>query len=147
MSRSRLLCQWLLSTPNNQINGKVYENGWEAKDLETKGNTWLSWKKKIASKVNLFNKIKSLRFNHIKINSILFESLIRPVLDYAFIPFVSPTQRILDNAQKIQNRILRAIKYFTPRTLIADIHSHFKIKSIKAPNFWGSLLSPNAVTT
>ena len=88
--------------------------------------------KKIASKVNLFKKIKGLRINHIKINSILFKSLVRPVFDYAFIALCSPTQRIMDATQKIQNRILRAIKYFPPLTRIADIHIYFKIKSVGA---------------
>ena len=87
--------------------------------------------KKIANKVNLFRKIKSMKINHLKINSILFKSLIRPVFDYAFIAICSPTQRISSNMQIIQNRILRAIKYFPPRTRISDIHSFFKVKSIK----------------
>ena len=35
-------------------------------------------------------------------------------------------------AQRIQNRFLRAIKYFPPSTRIVDIHAHFKIKSIQS---------------
>ena len=86
---------------------------------------------KISKKVNLFKKIKSLKINHIKINSILYKTLIRPIFDYAFIPISSPTQRIEADLQVIQNRFLRAIKYFPPRSRISDIHSFFKIKSIK----------------
>ena len=40
---------------------------------------------KFASKINLFRKIKSLKINHVKINSILFISLILSIFDYAFI--------------------------------------------------------------
>ena len=88
--------------------------------------------KKISSKVNLFKKIKSLKINHIKINSILFKSLIRPIFDYAFIGLSSQTQKIMHAAQRIQNRFLRAIKHFPPSTRLVDIHAHFKIKSIQS---------------
>jgi len=91
--------------------------------------------KKIATKVNLFKKIKSLKINHIKINTILFKSLVQPIFDYAFIALSCPTQRIMDAAQKIQNRFLRAIKYFPPHSRISDIHSYFKIKSIKSRSY------------
>ena len=37
----------------------------------------------------------------------------------------------MNAAQKIQNRFLRAIKYFPPHSRIADIHSYFKIKTIE----------------
>ena len=87
--------------------------------------------KKIASKVNLFKKIKSLKINYIKINTILFKSLIRPIFDYAFLALSSPTQKILIKSQTIQTRFLRAIKYFPPRTRTTDIHSFFKIKSLE----------------
>ncbi len=91
--------------------------------------------KKIATTVNLFKKIKSLKINHIKINTILFKSLVQPIFDYAFIALSCPTQRIMDAAQKIQNRFLRAIKYFPPHSRISDIHSYFKIKSIKSRSY------------
>ncbi len=85
---------------------------------------------KIASRINLFRKVKSLKINQTKINSILFKSLIRSIFDYAFIILSCPTQRIMGNLQRIQNRILRIIKYFPPRTRIADIHAHFRIMTL-----------------
>ena len=86
---------------------------------------------KIASKVNLFKKIKSLRINHININIILFKSLIRSILDYAFIALSCPTQRIMSDLQKIQNRMLRSIRYFPPLTRIIDIHAYFQNKLLE----------------
>ena len=90
-----------------------------------------SIEKKLASKVNLFKKIKSLPINHKRINIILFKSLIRSIFDYSFVILSSSSQKIIGDLQKIQNRILRAIKYFPPRTKISEIHSYFKIPTIK----------------
>ena len=90
-----------------------------------------SIEKKLASKVNLFKKIKSLPINHKRINIILFKSLIRSIFDYSFVILSSSSQKIIGDLQKIQNRILRAIKYFPPRTKISEIHSYFKIPTIQ----------------
>ena len=86
---------------------------------------------KLSSKVNLFKNIKSLRINHIKINTILFKSLIRSIFDYAFIILNCPTQRILNDLQKMQNRILRSLKYFPLRTKSIRIHSFFNLQTIE----------------
>ena len=86
---------------------------------------------KIARKVNLFKRIKELNINQIKINSILFKSLIRSLFDYAFIPLASPTQKISGKLQILQNRILKQIKYFPPRTRTIEIHAFFKIPLIE----------------
>ena len=81
-----------------------------------------------------------MKINHIKINSILYKTLIRPIFDYVFISISSPNQRIEADVQVIQNCFLRAIKYFPPRSHINDIHSCFKIKSIKSKNRFAELL-------
>ena len=84
-------------------------------------------RKVFASKINLFRKIKSLKINHVKINSILFISLILSIFDYAFIILSCPTQNISADLQIIQTRILRQIVYFPPGTKIIDIHKAFGI--------------------
>ena len=86
---------------------------------------------KFASKINLFRKIKSLKINHVKINSILFISLIRSILDYAFIILSCPTQNISADLQIIQTRIQRQIVYFPPGTRIIDIHKAFGIQLLE----------------
>ena len=83
---------------------------------------------KIARKVNLFKRIKVLKINQIKINTILFKSLVRSLFDYAFIPLASPTQKINRKLQILQNRILKQIKYFPPKT--TDMHAFFKLQLI-----------------
>ena len=86
--------------------------------------------KTFAAKIKLFKKVKSLHLNHIKINTILFKSLICLILDNSFIALSFPTQRILSDLQKLQNRILRQIKYFPPGTSTAEVHEYFKIDTI-----------------
>ena len=47
---------------------------------------------KIANRVNLIRKIKGLKLkNQVEINLIIYKSLIRSIIDYAFIPLISST--------------------------------------------------------
>ena len=86
---------------------------------------------KLAKRINLFKKIKGLKINDIKINSILFKSTVRSVFDYDFIPLSCPTQRISSQLQIIQNRILKQIKYFPPGTSIKEIHKFFNLQHLE----------------
>ena len=86
----------------------------------------------MVKKVNLFRKIKSMKINHIKINTILFKSLIISITDYAFIPLSCPTQKIMNKLQIIQTRILRQIKYFPLKTRTSAIHNYFNVKTVES---------------
>ena len=77
---------------------------------------------KIANRVNLIRKLKGLMLkNQVDINLIIYKSLIRSIIDYAFIPLISSTQRILNKVQSIQNNTLRTIKRFSLRSSTAEI--------------------------
>jgi hypothetical protein len=71
-----------------------------------------------------------MKINSLKINSILFKSLIRSLSDYAFIPLSSPTQRIMKKLQTMQIRILRQIKHFPLKSKTSNILGHFKLESL-----------------
>jgi len=86
---------------------------------------------KMAKKSYLFRRIKGMKINSIRINSILFKSLIRSLSDYAFIPLSSPTQRIMKKLQSLQTRILRQIKYFPLKTRTSAILSYFNLDSLE----------------
>ncbi|RNA23492.1 AP-like endonuclease reverse transcriptase [Brachionus plicatilis] len=83
------------------------------------------------SKINLIRKVKSFKWgSSIKINIMLYMSLIRSLLDYCFIILHSGTQKIKSEIQKMQNRILKIIKYFPLKTSIITIHKELKIDLI-----------------
>ena len=86
---------------------------------------------KIVSRQNLIKKIKRMRLNSIFINSIIFKSCIQSVFDYAFIILNVHTQRIDNDLQKIQNKLLKSIKYFPPGTTSNQIHNFFKVNNVK----------------
>ena len=87
---------------------------------------------KIANRVNLIRKVKGLKLkNQVDINLIIYKSLIRSIIDYAFIPLISSTQRILNKVQTIQNNTLRTIKRFPLRSRTAEIHEVFKLERIE----------------
>jgi len=86
---------------------------------------------KMAKKSYLFRRIKGMKINSIRINSILFKSLIRSLPDYAFIPLSTPTQRIMKKLQLLQTRILRQIKYFPLKTRTSAILSYFNLDSLE----------------
>jgi len=73
-------------------------------------------------------KAKGLKFkNQVDINP----SLIRSIIDYAFIPLISSIQQILNKVQTIQNNTLRTIKRFSLRSSTAEIHEVFKLERIE----------------
>ena len=79
----------------------------------------------------MIRKIKSLKLkNQTELCLTIFKSLIRPILDYAFIPTISPTQQIIKQLQTLQNRALRTIKYFPLKTSTKTIHNFFNIDQI-----------------
>ena len=54
---------------------------------------------KLSKKVNLFKKIKSSNINSIKINLIIFKSIVRSIFDYAFIqPNKQDIKQVTNNA-------------------------------------------------
>ena len=86
---------------------------------------------KIVDRTRLIRKIKGLKLkNQTELCLTIFKTLIRPILDYAFIPTISPTQQITKHLQTLQNRALRSIKYFPLKTSTKDIHKFFKIDQI-----------------
>ena len=87
---------------------------------------------KISAKINLIRKIKSLKLkNQLKICKTIFKSSIRPIFDYSFIILQSSTQKIVNELQKIQNRILKQIKFYPIKTKTEHIHRDLNIQTIK----------------
>ena len=70
-------------------------------------------KMKLNSKVNRIRKIKSFKWSNYKsLNLKLYKSLIRSLFDHCFIILKCGTEMIKSSLQKIQNKILKIIKYF-----------------------------------
>jgi hypothetical protein len=61
---------------------------------------------------------------------IVFKSLIRSNFDYMFIPLLTATQRIKDDVQKLQNRVLNIIQYFSFKTRITKIHQKLNVDMV-----------------
>lgn len=72
-----------------------------------------------------------MKINSIKINCILFKSLIRSLSDYAFILLSSPTQRIMKKLQTMQTRALKQIKHFPLKTKTTTILRYFRLDSLE----------------
>ena len=69
--------------------------------------------KRVNFKINLLKKIKSLGWHqNNKIFLTIYKTLIRSLFDYSFIPLCCDTQKIISKYEKLQNRILRIIKWF-----------------------------------
>ncbi|RNA37760.1 RNA-directed DNA polymerase from mobile element jockey-like, partial [Brachionus plicatilis] len=83
---------------------------------------------KAMSEINLIRRIKGLKLrNTIELSKIVFKGFIRSQFDYSFIPISCSTQKISSDLQKLQNKILRHIKYFLIKTRITKIHQHLKL--------------------
>lgn len=83
---------------------------------------------KIISRTNLIRRVKSLKLkNQTELCLTIFKSQIRSLLDYAFIPIISPTQNIATKLQTLQNRALRTITHFPHKTSTKSIHDHFNL--------------------
>jgi len=83
---------------------------------------------KIAERTRLLRKVKSLKLpNQTELCITIFNSQIRSILDYAFIPIISPTSKIANKLQTIQTRALKTIKYFPLKTSTKRIHEQLGI--------------------
>jgi len=83
------------------------------------------------AKINIFRRIKSFNWrNGKKLSLILYNSLIRSLFDYCHVIDQCGTQRLTGYLQKIQNRILRIIKWFPLKTSSKSIHEYFNIAPI-----------------
>ncbi len=88
---------------------------------------------KIISRTRLIRKIISLKLkNSRELSLIVFNSQIKSLLDYAFIPTISPCQNIAGKLQTLQTRVLRTIKHFPLKTSTRQIHDFFKIEQVKS---------------
>ena len=88
---------------------------------------------KIMNRTRLIKKVKSLNLhNQTPLCTTIFKSLVRPILDYAFVPIISPTQTIAGKLQTLQTRALRSIKYFPLKTSTNTIHSTLNIDLLAA---------------
>lgn len=87
---------------------------------------------KIIGKTNLIRKIRSLKIkNKTSLSLLVYKSFIRSQLDFMFIAIKNSAQKVLPDCQKLQNRILRSIKFFPIKTRIADIHKNMKIELLE----------------
>ena len=83
-------------------------------------------RRKIESKQNLIKRLKGLKLpNTYKLCADIYRCLIRSVIDYAFIPVLTSTSRISTEIKKIQNKILKTIKFFPIKTPTKSIHNFF----------------------
>ncbi|RNA43308.1 hypothetical protein BpHYR1_009597, partial [Brachionus plicatilis] len=80
------------------------------------------------SKINLIRRIKGLRLkNSMSICKIIFKNFIGSQFDYAFIPLLCSTQKITSDIQKLQNKVLKHIKFFPLKTKIVTIHKFLNL--------------------
>jgi hypothetical protein len=84
---------------------------------------------KIDSRVNLIKRLKT--FKRCKLNLPLTKTCMRSIFGYCFIISKSSTTKIESDLQKLQNKILKNIKWFPLKTKTAFIHEYFKINTIK----------------
>ena len=86
-------------------------------------------KTKIRSKINLIKRIKSFKWNtSIKTSIKLYKSYIRSIFDYCLTIVQTSTEKIKNEIQKIQNSILKTIKYFPTICSTNYIHQELKIE-------------------
>ncbi|CAF0704716.1 unnamed protein product [Brachionus calyciflorus] len=92
----------------------------------------VSIEKKIIPKKNLIKKLKKFKWSDsLSTNIKLYKSLIRSLFDYCFVILNSGTGKIKGSLQKIQNKILKIIKFFPMRTSIKTIHQKLKLDLIE----------------
>jgi hypothetical protein len=85
----------------------------------------------VMSKINIFRRIKGFKWrNGKKLSIIVYNALIRSLFDYCHIVGKCGTQRLTDYFQKMQNRILRTIKWFPFKTSTQQVHEYFNISPI-----------------
>ena len=87
--------------------------------------------KKLVPKINILRRIKNFKWaNSLALNITLYKSLIRSLFDYCLIILNVGTEQIKSKLQKIQNKILKIIKYFPTKTSIRSIHKVLNLDSI-----------------
>ncbi|RMZ99165.1 AP-like endonuclease reverse transcriptase [Brachionus plicatilis] len=87
--------------------------------------------KKLIPKTNLIKRIKNFKWsNSISLNRTLYKSLISSLFDYCFVILNSGTEKIKTALHKIQNKILRTIKYFPIKTSIETIHKVLRLETV-----------------
>ncbi|RNA35822.1 acid-sensing ion channel 2 [Brachionus plicatilis] len=84
---------------------------------------------KFDPKLNFKKLVESLSEKVMSKINLIRRNFIRSQFDNAFIPLSSSTQ-ITDDLQKMQNRILRHIKFFPLKTRITNIHNNLKIDMV-----------------
>ena len=95
-------------------------------------NHFESMSAKIIGKTNLIRKIRSLKIkNKTSLSLLVYKSFIRSQLDFMFIAINNSAQKVLPDVQKLQNRILRSIKFFPIKTRIVDIRKNMKIELLE----------------
>lgn len=86
----------------------------------------------LVPKINILRRIKNFKWaNSLKINIILYKSLIRSLFDYCVVILNVGTEKIKNKLQIIQNKILKIIKYFPIKTPIRTIHKVLKLDTIE----------------
>ena len=85
----------------------------------------------VLNKFNIFKRIKGFKWsNSKKLSIIIYNSLIRSIFDYCHTICKCGTQRFTGFLQKMQNRILRTIKWFPFKTSTKQIHAYFNLSPI-----------------
>jgi len=85
----------------------------------------------VLNKINIFKRIKGFKWNNgKKLSIIIYKSLIRSIFEYCHTICKCGTQRLSGFLQKMQNRILRTIKWFPFKTSTNQIHEYFSLKPI-----------------
>ena len=105
---------------------------------------------KLTSKTNLIRRIKNFKWsNSLKVNLILYKSLIRSLFDYCFVKLNNGTEKISSSLQKIQNKVLKIKKHFPYKTSIRTIHKVLKLETIeeRANNLFLRFLSNKSKQT
>ncbi|RNA41915.1 RNA-directed DNA polymerase from mobile element jockey-like [Brachionus plicatilis] len=84
------------------------------------------------SKINLIKRIKGFKWiTSTKTSITLYKSFIRSIFDYCHVITSSSTQKIIPELQKLQNKILRIIKYFPIKTSIVNMHKCLNIEMLE----------------
>lgn len=85
---------------------------------------------KIIKRTNLIRRIKALKLKkQTELCVTIFNSQIRSLLDYVFIPIISPIQTISSKLQTLQNRALRAIQQ------LLEAYTNFISAQTNSPKF------------
>ncbi|RNA12396.1 AP-like endonuclease reverse transcriptase [Brachionus plicatilis] len=105
--------------------------------------------KRIVIKIATINKIKRLKLkNSIYLRLTIFRSMIRSIFDNSFAIYQVSPPSFKKRLQKLQNKILRHVKFFPLRTSIPYIHQSLNVQLIEERMnrlFYGSYRSDKPV--